>query len=461
MISSLVVLLLFLGFWLRGAYQETNELMHERGNLLYQEAVRQVEDSTFKSFVEEFVVKAKSQGGRYADTLVNARVDVRINHLETHTATETNREPADDNRFPESGLRPGTTEQEEGDTVIYFEQLSNRTMTLRSSKDTALQQLVAEYFERALAKTDLPQRYRLKPVEVEPDTSDLDFFPSNFGAIRSEEVVFLHPAPFLWQKISGQVLFSVFLFLLTTLAFWSFYRSNQRALQYTQLKNDFISNMTHELKTPITTVGLAVEAIKGFVAANDREKMTEYLNISQHELGRLGLLVDKVLKLSMFEQDVLTVQKDRIDLRAIVQQVTDAMKIQVEQRQGHFALHLEGDDFHLMGDAVHLTNVLFNILDNSLKYTEGAPEIKLSLVAEEQAVRLVVQDNGIGIPANYQNKVFDRFFRVPAGDRHNVKGYGLGLSYVADIVEQHGGQIQLHSEEGQGTSFQITLAKKG
>ncbi len=136
------------------------------------------------------------------------------------------------------------------------------------------------------------------------------------------------------------------------------------------------------------------------------------------------------------------------------------MRLQVEERGGEIQLNLTGNSFQIQADTVHLSNVLFNLLDNSLKYAKEAPQIKLNLEDQAKSVCITVSDNGIGIPEAYQKKVFDRFFRVPtAGDRHDVKGYGLGLSYVADIVKQHGGQVKLWSNETAGSTFQITLPK--
>jgi len=493
MLTSLLVLLLFLGFWLRGTYRDADLVMTEKGNLLYQETVRQVQDSVYKNFIVRFVEKAESYSGNLSDTLLQNFPNIDLNageesqiivrrsedslppkrpgslqlafKLDTTDQQDTRihiSRQSSDLRFPQ--LRTGA---DQSDSLKTTARLGLGTERLRTTSSDSLilspndnAPLIQRKFRHALAKAELPPEFHIEQQQVKEDSLDLDFFPGNFNTHLREKIVFENTGWYLSKKIAGPFFFSLFLFLLTAFAFWSLRRSNSRALQYTRLKHDFMSNMTHELKTPITTIGLAIEAIHGFVKNNDQEKTKEYLNISQHELSRLSLLVDKVLKLSLFENDVPRINKAEVDFEAVLQKVLNAMSIQVEQAGGFFKLDKQGEDFLIAADAVHLSNVLFNLLDNSLKYTEEKPIIHLKLVAQATQVILTISDNGIGISTEYQSKVFDRFFRVPQqGNQHNVKGYGLGLSYVADIIRQHNGNIILNSTEGKGTSFSIELPR--
>jgi two-component system, OmpR family, phosphate regulon sensor histidine kinase PhoR len=263
---------------------------------------------------------------------------------------------------------------------------------------------------------------------------------------------------YLLKKITLPILFSFFLVAVTMLSFVLLYRSLLRQQRLAQLKNELVSNITHELKTPIATVGVAIEALKNFNALNDPAKTKEYLDISQNELQRLGLLVDKVLKLSMFENKDIDIKVETVDIAALVNEVMNSLRLQIEKQDARISLQTAGD-LSLQGDKLHLLSVVFNLLDNALKYSKSNASIQVEIKEEEGFVHLSVTDNGIGIPAAYTGKVFEKFFRVPAGDTHNAKGHGLGLSYVAKVVEQHHGTIEVVSQEGLGSTFTIRLPK--
>lgn len=271
--------------------------------------------------------------------------------------------------------------------------------------------------------------------------------------------VFADYQGYLLKKIVPQSLFSFFLLAITGLAFAAIYRNLQQQRRLTELKNDFISNVTHELKTPIATVSVAIEALQNFGAAQNPKLTQEYLEISKNELSRLTLLVDKVLKMATFEQQGLQLNQESLDVAQLVQQVLQSMKLQFEKCRAEVHFEPQGSDFQASVDRIHLTNVIYNLLDNALKYSENIPEIALQLSETPTQLTLIVRDKGIGIPAEYQTRVFDKFFRVPTGDTHNVKGYGLGLNYVASVVEQHHGTISVESEAGKGSTFTITLPK--
>ncbi|MBL7752414.1 MAG: HAMP domain-containing histidine kinase, partial [Chitinophagaceae bacterium] len=226
------------------------------------------------------------------------------------------------------------------------------------------------------------------------------------------------------------------------------------------MKNDFISNVTHELKTPIATVGVAIEALKNFNAINDPARTKEYLDISQNELNRLSLLVDKVLKLSMFENKEMDLRKESFDLKQVTEEVVSSFRLQFEKFHASAEILTEGSDFTLLADKMHITSLLYNLVDNALKYSPEAPEIKVILADKGAMIQIAVSDKGVGIPPEYRQKVFEKFFRVPAGDTHNVKGYGLGLSYAAEVVAKHGGTVEVNSETGKGTTFIINLPKQ-
>jgi len=264
---------------------------------------------------------------------------------------------------------------------------------------------------------------------------------------------------YLFKKILPQIIVSIMLVALTTISFIVLFRNLIRQRNLTQLKNDFISNITHELKTPIATLSVAVEALKSFNALDDPKRTQEYLAISANELQRLSLLVDKVLKLSMFEKQEIEIKNETFDLKQLIEEVVASMRLQSEKYRAKVEIDLPSRPTLLSADRLHITSVLYNLLDNALKYSNGNPVIRIAVNENADKLQMLVEDNGPGIPREYKNKVFDKFFRVPTGDHHNVKGYGLGLSYVAYVVQRHKGSIALQTEMGVGSTFIVTLPK--
>lgn len=263
---------------------------------------------------------------------------------------------------------------------------------------------------------------------------------------------------FLLKRISVPILFSVFLVGFTILSFLLLYRNLVRQRKLADIKNEFISNITHELKTPIATVSVAIEALRSFNASMDPARSKEYLDISANELQRLSLLVDKVLKLSMFEKKEIDLKYEELDMKDMVNEVTSSMRLQFEKHHAHVDVQTSGDT-HLEGDRLHLVSVIFNLLDNALKYSQAQPRIGIDIGSANNRLVLTIADSGIGIPQEYQGRIFEKFFRVPTGNLHNAKGYGLGLSYVAHVVNRHNGMIRVESIEGDGSRFIISLPR--
>jgi two-component system phosphate regulon sensor histidine kinase PhoR len=187
------------------------------------------------------------------------------------------------------------------------------------------------------------------------------------------------------------------------------------------------------------------------------ERTVEYLDIAGHELNRLSMLVDKVLKLSMFEKQQVELQLEAFDIKQLAADIIASMGLQFEKAGAAVSLHTSGPNNIINADHLHITSVLYNLIDNALKYSGKKPVIDISVHCDEKECMLSVKDNGAGIAPEYRQKIFEKFFRIPAGDRHNIKGYGLGLSYVAHIVQQHHGTITLQSEPGQGCEFIVKL----
>jgi two-component system, OmpR family, phosphate regulon sensor histidine kinase PhoR len=351
--------------------------------------------------------------------------------------------------------------------IVENQKTKDSVFTFRLDQDSLRIKDIQRAYEGKIqqAKIHLPFHITRQPLNQKPDSSSKQALITApvtttmpFGSAYT--AIFPSYQGYLFKKIIPQSLFSFFLLAITSLAFGAIYRNLQQQRRLTELKDDFISNVTHELKTPIATVSVAIEALQSFGAAQNPQLTKEYLAISKNELNRLTLLVDKVLKMATFEQQGLHLNLETVDLAEVAQQVIGSMKLQFEKYHAQVSCETIGHYFTLNADRIHLTNVVYNLLDNALKYSgEVVPEIKLTLNANESEISLSVADKGIGIAPEYQDKVFDKFFRVPTGDTHNVKGYGLGLNYVASVIKQHNGQIAVQSEIGQGSTFRVTLPK--
>lgn len=275
-------------------------------------------------------------------------------------------------------------------------------------------------------------------------------YAATLGAVR----------PLLMREIAPQILFSVFLTLLTLVSFMVMYRSIRSQQRLVELKNDFISNITHELKTPIATVSVALEALKNFKGMENPQRTQEYLDIARLELNRLSILTEKVMTTSLFDENGAKLEMAPVNMDETVSAVVNSMKVVTEKARASLSFDKTGNDFVVSGSSIHLTNVVYNLLDNALKYSPEKPEVTVTLKDEGSQVTLSVGDKGLGIPAEFHSRIFDRFFRMPTGDVHNIKGYGLGLSYVDQVVKKHGGKISVTSAPGQGSIFTVVLPKK-
>lgn len=258
------------------------------------------------------------------------------------------------------------------------------------------------------------------------------------------------------MKIGAQIIFALFTFCITLSAFIFSYQTIKKQRRLTLLKNDLISNISHELKTPIATVKVALEALDRFKASEDSEKRKEYLEISKNEVDRLALLVENVLKTSARDDEQI-LQLEKISLKELIDEILRTMKVQFEKTGASIQFESQVTQSFIMADRLHMTSILYNLLDNALKYSVGKPDIKLELSQTSDHIILSVVDHGKGIPKIYLSKIFEKFFRVPTGDVHNIKGYGLGLSYVSDVVRRHKGTIKVQSTLGKGSEFIINF----
>ena len=262
---------------------------------------------------------------------------------------------------------------------------------------------------------------------------------------------------YLIKSISPQIVFAFLLLLITAIAFRMAYVSLKNQRKLIVIKNDFISNISHELKTPVSTVKVALEALLDFDMKKDPKLTKEYLEMAHSEMNRLDLLVNQVLNNSVLEDGNKFIFPENINLITLVNEVLHSMKSRFDQQEAEIYFQLNDDTFFVDADKLHVHGVLVNLIDNSLKYTCKKPKISIDLTQNEKETILTISDNGIGIPDEYLNKVFDKFFRVPTGDKHNVKGYGLGLNYAALVMKHHGGKISVENLDEGGCRFTLNF----
>ncbi|MGN6569494.1 MAG: sensor histidine kinase [Flavipsychrobacter sp.] len=282
------------------------------------------------------------------------------------------------------------------------------------------------------------------------------FIPSNFFTHENGVVVGNYNG-YLLRSVLPQLLFILFLLSVTGFAFWLAYRSLQEQIRLGKLKDDFISNMSHELKTPIATVKVVLEALNNFNVIEQPQLSREYLGMATTEMDRLELLATRVLNTSVIENGTLQLQQESYDLKKLVEEVLQAMQLRFAQAGASVTLYVSGNAFAIPIDKLHIQGTLVNLIDNSLKYGVSPVHIHITLTEANGKVQLALTDNGPGIPEEYHNKVFDKFFRVPTGNRHNTKGYGLGLSYAAQVLRQHNGSINLSNIATGGCRFTLTF----
>jgi len=224
-----------------------------------------------------------------------------------------------------------------------------------------------------------------------------------------------------------------------------------------EMKTDLVNNMTHELKTPISTISLASQMLKDNSIPSEAKNLDRISGIIDDESKRLGFQVEKVLQMAVFDKGEIKLKIKKVNINHLISSVIENFRINVENRNGKITVSLNADPAEIYIDEVHMTNVILNLLDNSVKYSKDEPEITISSGNEKQGIILTVEDTGIGISKQEQKRIFDKFYRVSTGNVHNVKGSGLGLSYVKKIVEEHKGTIKIDSEPGRGTKFDIFL----
>jgi two-component system, OmpR family, phosphate regulon sensor histidine kinase PhoR len=218
--------------------------------------------------------------------------------------------------------------------------------------------------------------------------------------------------------------------------------------------------MTHEFKTPISTIKVSAEVFAAHPIIQHDERLSKYVNIIKEQNNRLNNQVEKVLQITKIDKRNLQLHSEIINLQELIEAILPGIQVKVEELKGTLNLQLYSKNPIIKADTLHLTNILHNLLDNAIKYCNGVPDLCVSTLDRNQQIMLIIEDKGIGIDKEFQKRVFDRFYRVPTGDIHNVKGFGLGLYYVRNICKAQGWELSLNSELGKGTKIAITMPRE-
>ncbi|WP_350285566.1 HAMP domain-containing sensor histidine kinase [uncultured Croceitalea sp.] len=262
---------------------------------------------------------------------------------------------------------------------------------------------------------------------------------------------------FLLGSIMTMAILSLLFTLVIVVAYSSAIYQLIQQKQISEIKSDFINNMTHEFKTPIATINLAVEAIRNPKSIEDKEKVLRYLKMIRDENKRMHAQVENVLRISKLEKNQLDISKDRVDIHDIITDAITHVELIVQDRGGYVNANLRAERSDVLANDMHFTNVIVNILDNAVKYSPEAPKIDVYTEIAKNYIIVKVQDQGAGMSKTVLKKVFEKFYREHTGNIHNVKGHGLGLAYVKKIVDDHQGEVYVESEKGKGSTFYIKL----
>lgn len=429
----------------------TNEMIVYSNSIISEESLPSFFDKKFDS-----VVKSK-------------------NYISKRKTQVFNNNTVDNSRLQHS-VSPDITIEKEGElgilkdaqyNISYKDIAAMMPIQQRISKDR-LERLLRSEMEEAGVKTPFEfgvysnglatkvrsERFRFDKYA----TYSNPIFTDNEGNSRYQLLVsFPQKKKFLFSELLGITVLSIVFTLIIIIAYSSALNQLIKQRQISQIKTDFINNMTHEFKTPIATINLALDAIKSPKVTGNPETTVRYLQMIRDENKRMHAQVENVLRISKLEKRELEISKESNDVHGIIEDAIEHVNLIVEDRQGTIETHLNAKRTTVLLNDVHFTNVLVNILDNAIKYSPDRPKIDVYTENVKDFVIIKVKDQGSGMSKAAQKRIFEKFYREHTGDLHNVKGHGLGLAYVKRIVDDHNGQVFVESEKGKGSTFIIKL----
>lgn len=314
-------------------------------------------------------------------------------------------------------------------------------------------------FEFGIYSNGFATKVRSEQFKFDKDnTYSVPIFTDNEGVSKYQLMLsFPEKKKFLFSNLIGITLLSLIFTLIIIIAYTSALNQLIKQRQISEIKTDFINNMTHEFKTPIATINLALDAIKNPKVIEDSEKVKRYLQMIRDENKRMHAQVENVLRISKLEKKELEINKEALDINEIINDAIEHVSLIVENREGVIETHFDAKRTNVLLNDVHFTNVFVNILDNAIKYSPDKPKISIHTENIKDFIIIKIKDQGAGMSKVAQKRIFEKFYREHTGDIHNVKGHGLGLAYVKRIVEEHNGEIFVESEKGKGSTFSIKI----
>lgn len=463
MLTSLIFLAGFLVLFLKSSYNKEKENIQKEVGYLFVNSVRKIEGGILNKLV--FQGDSTKFGQIHFPRVQKDSVKIRsVFTVKDHKVTTGN------GNFEIEVKHEGRSNnlnQLEGSVAMFIAlnldstQVDDSCATVFMKKDFFTE--LEDNFRKNIESANLPVTYTLQRENQQSSNNKEDILTGSYTDISSGEKYKVNIDKYgflIIKRILPEFIFSLLLFSCIALAFYLVYKSLASEKMLLNIKNDFIQNITHELKTPIATVSVALEALQDFNVRDDPQKRLEYLDISKNELKRLSLLVDKVLNISQIEKELPENTLVQLKLDLVIKEILNTLKLQFEKLNVKVNFNCIGEDFTIMGDRQHIDGLLYNLLDNAMKYNSNPkPEIDIQLMQENSQIKITIADNGIGIAQEHQRNVFEKFYRVPQGNIHNIKGHGLGLSYVAQVVKEMGGIIYLESKESIGSVFSILIPK--
>lgn len=473
MLAGEVMLLLFLAQWLQAQYQAQEKRLHQDIRTLFVRTEEKLRDSLLNQTIA---------------VVLNSRDKAAPHKVQVHIATSFKVDTSLQKDFlskPFPEETPGNvTLQELGeeDTMrINVKRMMVRTHTGKEQLPEDVQKIFRMAIEQTANSKDLYTRgfslsvnhatllntFRKELQKKQSDfvarwdtaspqdTERLFRYRHRYGNDPAAAVTVSGYRPYLLRSILPQAGFSLVLLLLIGLAFWLAYRVMRQQALFNLQKDSFISNISHELKTPVATTKVAIEALTTYKGIEDPERTKKYLHLASWEMDRLSNMIDRIMNIIQTENGNLVLEKQPVDLTALLQELIHARQPILKEKNIEVVWDNANDPVVLPADKTHLQGVCYNLLDNAVKY--GGNLIRIGVKNLDDKVRITIADNGPGIAPEYRKKVFENFFRVPSHNRHDVKGHGLGLSYARDIITAHQGTIDLEGTPGGGATFIITL----
>jgi len=290
------------------------------------------------------------------------------------------------------------------------------------------------------------------PLDSPGSSSAQSLSPDEFLVI-----IVPHEKNIIWQSMTWLIIGAVIFTIVIVCAFFITVRALIKQKKLSEIKSDFINNMTHEFKTPLATISLAVDALKNEKVINNREKMDYFTGIIKEENKRMNKQVETILQAALLDRQEVQLNLQKLHAHELITSSLNNINLQVEEKKGRLEVNLAATKDLLMADDVHFTNLISNLLDNAVKYSKDNLQIKISTQAAGNIFKIKIEDNGIGMNKETVSRIFEKFYRAHTGNLHNVKGFGLGLSYVKTMVEAHHGTIKAESVPGKGTTFFLSF----